>query len=96
MLGMFLASVWQSLALQHYVALCFSSGAHAKALAQHTLFRRLVSLPQTTVRDVTAGVWCATGNGLTQSACHLRLTCLHRRGIPPPPASSASMKHVDV
>ena len=56
MLGMFLASVWQSLALQHYVALCFSSGAHAKALAQHILFRRLVSLPQTTVRDVTAGV----------------------------------------
>jgi ATP-binding cassette subfamily C (CFTR/MRP) protein 1 len=53
--AMFAASVWQSLALQHYIALCFSSGAHAKALVQLRLSRCLVSLPQTTVQDVTAG-----------------------------------------
>jgi hypothetical protein len=55
-LAMFMASVWQSLALQHYIALCFASGAHAKALVQHSLFRRLIELPQTTIQDVTAGL----------------------------------------
>ena len=31
-MAMFFASVCQSIALQHYIALCFASGAHAKAL----------------------------------------------------------------
>ena len=62
-LAMFIASVWQSLALQHYIALCFASGAHAKALVQHSLFRRLIELPQTTIQDVTAGVQECEGLG---------------------------------
>ena len=53
--AMFLSSVCQSLALQHYIALCFASGAHAKALIQQRVFKAVCSLPVSTVQDLTAG-----------------------------------------
>jgi len=54
-LVMFLASLWQSLSLEHYIALTFSSGAHAKALVQQRVFTSVCSLPVTCVHDLTAG-----------------------------------------
>ena len=53
--AMFLSSVCQSLALQHYIALCFASGAHAKALIQQRVFKAVCVLPISTVQDLTAG-----------------------------------------
>ena len=53
--AMFLASVWHSLALQHYIALCFASGAHAKALVQHRVFLSVLSLPTSTIQDLSTG-----------------------------------------
>ena len=52
---MFLASVWHSLALQHYIALCFASVAHAKALVQHRVFLSVLSLPTSTIQDLSTG-----------------------------------------
>ena len=43
------------LALQHYIALCFASGAHARALVQLSIFRKVLVLPTVTIQDVTAG-----------------------------------------
>jgi hypothetical protein len=48
--AMFLSSVCQSLALQHYIALCFACGAHAKALIQQRVFKAVCVLPVSSVQ----------------------------------------------
>lgn len=43
------------LQLNHYIALCFESGAHAKAMMMHIVFAKALRLHSSTVQDVTAG-----------------------------------------
>ena len=51
--ALFLASVCHSLALQHYIAWCFSSAAHARALVQYRVFSAALALPIPTLHAMT-------------------------------------------